>query len=86
MSRTRSGPPGDYEVGYGRPPREHQFKKGEASRNPKGRPRGTTRPILDLVAVLMQPVTIRIKGKERKVPYPEAMIRQATCFRTSGSE
>src|SRR2546421_5381118 len=29
------GPPGDYEVGYGRPPREHQFRKGEPSRNPK---------------------------------------------------
>lgn len=68
-------PPGDYEVGYGRPPREHQFKKGEASRNPKGRPRGTNKPVLDLAAVLMQPVTIRIKGKERKVPYPEAMIQ-----------
>ena len=68
-------PPGDYEVGYCRPPREHQFKKGEASRNPKGRPRGANRPTLDLVSVLMQPVTIRIKGKERKVPYLEAMIQ-----------
>jgi Family of unknown function (DUF5681) len=68
-------PPGDYEVGYCRPPREHQFKKGEASRNPKGRPRGANRPALDLVAALMQPVTIRMKGKERKVPYPEAMIQ-----------
>ena len=68
-------PLGDYEVGYCRPPREHQFKKGEVSRNPKGRPRGANRPALDLVSVLMQPVTIRIKGKERKVPYPEAMIQ-----------
>ena len=67
-------PFGDYEVGYCRPPREHQFKKGEASRNSKGRPRGANRPALDLVSVLMQPVTIRIKGKERKVPYPEALI------------
>jgi hypothetical protein len=68
--------PGDYEVGYGRPPREHQFKKGEPSRNPKGRPRGT-RPAPDLVAALLQPVTIRMEGKERKVCFPEAMIQVA---------
>jgi Family of unknown function (DUF5681) len=66
---------GDYEVGYVRPPREHQFKKSEASRNPKGRPRNTKGPVLDLVAALLQPVTIRMQGKERKVPYMEAMIQ-----------
>ncbi len=63
--------------GYGRPPRAHRFKKGEPSRNPKGRPRGTNRPAPDLVAALWQPVTIRMQGKERKVPYPEAMIQVA---------
>ena len=70
------GHPGDYEVGYGRPPREHQFKKGEPSRNPKGRPRGA-KPAPDLVAALLQPVTIRMQGKERKVSFPEAMIQVA---------
>src|ERR1700736_4862253 len=69
--------PGDYEVGYGRPPRAHRFKEGEPSRNPKGRPRGTNSPAPDLVAALWQPVTIRMQGKERKVPYPEAMIQVA---------
>jgi len=67
---------GDYEVGYGRPPREHQFRKGEPSRNPKGRPRGAW-PAPDLVAALLQPVTIRMQGKERKVCFPEAMIQVA---------
>ena len=70
------GHPGDYEVGYGRPPREHQFRKGEPSRNAKGRPRGA-RPAPDLVAALLQPVTIRMQGKERKVCFPEAMIQVA---------
>lgn len=29
---------GDYDVGYGRPPRHHQFKSGQSG-NPRGRPR-----------------------------------------------
>jgi hypothetical protein len=74
LDATR-GIPGDYEVGYGRPPCEHQFKKGEPSHNPKGRPRGTSGPAPDLVAALWQPVTIKMNGKERKVPYPEALIQ-----------
>ena len=68
--------PGDYEVGYGRPPRAHRFKKGEPSRNPKGRPRGA-KPAPDLAGVLLQPGTIRMQGKERKVCFPEAMIQVA---------
>ena len=42
----------------------------------KGRPRGA-RPAPDLVAALLQPVTIRMQGKERKVSFPEAMIQVA---------
>ena len=30
----------DYEVGYGKPPKQHRFKKGQASANPRGRPKG----------------------------------------------
>ncbi len=30
----------DYEVGYGRPPVAHQFKRGAPSPNPVGRPKG----------------------------------------------
>ena len=32
-----------YAVGKGKPPREHQFKKGQASPNPRGRPKGSSR-------------------------------------------
>jgi hypothetical protein len=32
-----------YRVGKGRPPKEHQWKKGQPSPNKKGRPKGSTR-------------------------------------------
>ncbi len=30
----------EYEVGYGKPPKAHQFKKGQPAANPEGRPKG----------------------------------------------
>lgn len=41
MPRKPSGQP--YSVGKGKPPKEHQFKKGDPSPNPIGRPKGSTR-------------------------------------------
>ena len=32
-----------YQVGKGKPPEEHQWKKGQPSPNPKGRPKGSSR-------------------------------------------
>src|SRR5271167_397433 len=76
--RKPPGGPGadvDYAVGYGRPPREHQFKKGDPSPNPKGRPRGAKRRAPDIFKVLMEPVTVTINGRERSMPFPEAAIQ-----------
>jgi hypothetical protein len=39
--RHRKKPSGDYEVGYGKPPVERRFRKGQCG-NPGGRPRGMT--------------------------------------------
>lgn len=63
-----------YEVGYGRPPLEHQFKKGAPSPNPRGRPRGAKRAP-DLAKVLMEPVTLNKRGRSRKVPFLEALVQ-----------
>ncbi len=70
----KSGP--DYEVGYKRPPRKHQFKTGHPSANPKGRPRGSGKQNVNLHKILMEPVSITKGGRKRKVPFPEAHLHR----------
>jgi len=53
----------DEGVGYGRPPKKHQFPKGKSG-NPKGRPKGARGIKTDLKEVLAAPVTVSIGGKE----------------------
>jgi hypothetical protein len=45
LARGKHQPAADrpYEVGKGKPPIEHRFKKGQPSPNPRGRPKGSTR-------------------------------------------
>ena len=39
-ARRSPSPIGDHQVGYCKPPVATQFKKGQPSANPKGRPKG----------------------------------------------
>ena len=68
--------PRDYDVGYKRPPRQHQFRKGQPSANPKGRPRGSHNRVLDLRKILMEMVSITKAGRNRKVPFPAAHLQR----------
>ncbi|MDU8945990.1 DUF5681 domain-containing protein [Ovoidimarina sediminis] len=47
----------DHEVGYGRPPKSAQFKKGQSG-NPRGRPKKPDAAVLDLNAVLESEVQV----------------------------
>src|SRR5436309_1379762 len=43
----------DYDVGYGKPPRQNQFPKGKSG-NPKGRPKETTNLLISFEDMLDQ--------------------------------
>ena len=60
-------------VGYGRPPKAHQFKPGRSG-NPRGRPKGSKNEATIWRDVLSKRIPIRESGKARKVSVLEAMI------------
>jgi len=75
----RKGPkkPGrnDYVVGYGRPPKATQFKKG-SSGNKKGRSPGVKNVVTLFREAMHQRVTISENGQRRKVTKLEASLIQ----------
>lgn len=58
--------PGDYEVGYRKPPKDTRFPKGQSG-NPKGRPKGSKNLATLLHEALNQLVPVREDGRLRKV-------------------
>jgi hypothetical protein len=74
MDEDKKIPTGDDEVGYGRPPKEHQFKKspGKTSDRPPARKKRGT---MDIAAVLDQPLTVKQGGTTRKMSAFEAGLR-----------
>ena len=65
--------PSDYEVGYKRPPKRFQFRKG-ASGNPRGRLKGTLNLKTDLAEELATPITAKLQGKNRTITKQRAML------------
>jgi hypothetical protein len=62
-----------YSVGYGKPPREHQFQAGQSG-NRRGRPKGAKNTLTLLHEILDRKVEMRIGGRIRKVSVREAIL------------
>ena len=77
MSRNQTIKGGDYEVGQGKPPKEHRWQKGQSG-NPRGRPKARKADPVDVSAILNSPVKARIGGKETTVSSFEATFRQVS--------
>ncbi len=67
----------DYEVGYGKPPKHSQFKKGRSG-NPKGRPQGAKGVRASIMRELERKVTIREGGQEVTISKAEAVAKRIT--------
>jgi hypothetical protein len=79
-----SSPPNDYETGYGKPPKESQFKPSQSG-NPKGRPKARGSQQIDLDKLLGDPVRARTsKGTILMDPF-EAQIRKQLELGLKGS-
>ena len=71
VTRKRS----EYKVGFGRPPRATQFKKG-VSGNKKGRPKGSKNIATLFHAEMYQRVAITENGERRMITKVEAALKQ----------
>jgi len=64
---------GNHEVGYRRPPKQHQFKPGRSG-NPRGRPKGAKNEATMLREMLHERIDIQQGGRSRKVPSLQVML------------
>ena len=65
----------DYEIGYGKPPRQTRFAKGQSG-NPRGRPPGAKNLTTLLNEALDERVLVTENGGRRKVSKRQAIVTQ----------
>jgi len=66
IGRKSRPAPNHYEIGYGRPPKQHQFKAGQSG-NPKGRPKGKPNVKKELEQFYLELVSLNDGKRIRKV-------------------
>ena len=66
---------GEYDVGFGKPPKHTCFRKG-TSGNPKGRPKGTRNLATILERALREKVVINENGVRKTITKFEAALKQ----------
>ena len=71
------------DVGYGRPPKYTQFKKGQSG-NPNGRPKGSRNLTTDLLEELTEQILVREGGKSKRISKQRAMLKSLAAKAVSG--
>lgn len=72
----------DYEVGYGRPPKAHQFQPGKSG-NPKGRPKGSISLAKEAEKLLNE--TVRTADGARRITRRRHLVRAMYAKATQGN-
>ena len=71
------------DVGYGRPPIEHQFRPGRSG-NPTGRPKGARRFTADLLDELAEIVAVTNGDQKRALTKQRAIVSVLVCKALAG--
>jgi Family of unknown function (DUF5681) len=80
-----------YTVGYGKPPKKSQFKKGQSG-NPRGRPKKWVSPKEPLsfekafIAELKSKITISEAGRTKKITMLEALAKSLVTHALKGDK
>lgn len=82
---TSQGLAPDYEVGYGRPPKDRQFRPGQSG-NTRGRPKGARSFKTDLMEVLKTPVEVTEGGKSKRISTQRASLLRLKEKALKGNE
>ena len=81
---NRQGEAGDYDVGYGKPPKHTRFKPGQSG-NPNGRPKGTKNLKTDLSEELGEKILVREGDRARHVSKQRALIMTLVASTLKGN-
>ena len=74
---------GDYEVGYGKPPKHTRFKPGQSG-NPKGRPKGVRNLSKLIEEELSCRVSLKENGRTRHVTKQTAFVKSFVNYAVKG--
>jgi hypothetical protein len=74
---------GGYEVGYGKPPRDTQFKPGQTG-NRRGREKESKNLKTDLTEELSEQITLREGGRAIRISKRRALVKSAITLAIKG--
>lgn len=75
---------GDYDVGYKKPPKDSQFKKGKSG-NPKGRVKGSRNLATIVEDIAGEQIAVRENGRTRKMSKLEIVIKKLVSDALQGN-